>query len=648
MKILAKDLLESISSKPSIEDLSNKLFQLGHEHEIKDGVFDMELTPNRGDCLSKNGLLRDLSVFYDIDFNHDAYYKGDIKPLDFTFINNAQEACPYISFLKIDIKDDIQPYMGELKNFFIQLNNNENNFFTDISNYISYETGQPTHCYDALKIHNNELTLETIDKEQEFHTLLDTKINLKGKNLVFKNGGKVINLAGIMGDKSTSCSSKTRSVIIECAFFNPEYIIGKAVKYDINSEAAHKFERSVDPCSHEKVLRRFIKIVQQHATIENIQFIKKDFKNFLNTKIPANFNAINKILGTNISENLLEDYLNRLGFKRISKDMIEVPSYRNDIYHLNDIAEEIARSIGYDNLPVDELNIPTSDRKEPLKKEIETNLKNKLSSHGFFEVVNNPFQNKASKGSIKVDNPLDSNRKFLRRDLKNSLLANLLYNERRQKDTIKLFEISDIYYYEKNIISKRVIGIIASGRVDRNYIDFSKQIDNNYLLNIIQDLNKDSYIIEEIPKKDLDSKIKNKIFYFETEMENFSKIKDLSIKDKHNLQKQPINFIKYKPISEYPVSIRDLSFSVKSPDKSVELEKLILNFSDQLLKDIFIFDFYVNEKKQQIKLGFRFVFQSEISTITDLQVNSVINVIINKALSLGSVEIPGYGNQFNN
>ena len=156
-----------------------------------------------------------------------------------------------ISFLKINIDNNIKEYSGALKEYFDDLHIKKNNFFTDISNFILYETGQPTHCYDATKI-DSSLQLKFIEGDHFFETLLDKEIKLTDKNLAFISKNKVINLAGIMGGKSSSCSNDTRSVLIECAYFNPEDIIGKAVKYALTSDAAHKYERGVDPLCQKK------------------------------------------------------------------------------------------------------------------------------------------------------------------------------------------------------------------------------------------------------------------------------------------------------------------------------------------------------------------------------------------------------------
>ena len=153
MKFIYQDLLNFLEEQPSKVDLSKKLFQLGHEHEIDGDIFDMEITPNRGDCLSLIGLSRDLNNFY---LNKEPYqiYDKDIKTLDLNFTNLSTKSCPKISFLEIEIEEKVLPYKPYLENYFLKLGNNKTNFFTDISNYVSYERGLPTHCFDKKFITN--------------------------------------------------------------------------------------------------------------------------------------------------------------------------------------------------------------------------------------------------------------------------------------------------------------------------------------------------------------------------------------------------------------------------------------------------------------------------------------------------------------
>jgi phenylalanyl-tRNA synthetase beta chain len=347
MKVLYKDLIKFISEIPSKEILSEKLFQLGHEHEIHGEIFDMELTPNRGDCLSLLGIARDLNVFFGKS-NHLEIFEDDISELDLDFINLSPDACPKISFLEIEIEDQISEYKPYLENYFSTLANNKVNFFTDISNYLSYELGQPTHCFDKDSI-KNQLVFENKICNQELKTLLGSKINITDQNCVFSIDNKIVSLAGVIGGMSTACSSETKKALVECAYFNPELIIGKSIKYNLTSDAAHKFERGVDISSQETVLRRFIKIVQDHANIKSIKI--KTFTNSEDRKasIPINVDKINKILGTTLTNNNYIEYLEKLGFS--ITNAIEVPSHRHDIKTQNDLAEEIARVIGYNNIP---------------------------------------------------------------------------------------------------------------------------------------------------------------------------------------------------------------------------------------------------------------------------------------------------------
>ena len=640
MKIAYEHLIKFIPSRPSIENISEKFFQLGHEHEIENNIFDMELTPNRGDCLSINGLLRDLSVFYEITPNNEIY-TDDIKSLDINFVNNSQEACPSISFLKIKIQGEVSAYKGIFQDYFDDLDVNKNNFFTDISNYISYETGQPTHCYDAEKV-TSLISLETSVEEYEFKTLLDKTIKLEDENLVFVQNDEVINLAGVMGGSGTACSKDTKSVIVECAYFNPENVIGQSIKYDIKSDAAHKFERGVDPLCHEKVLRRFLKIVDEHATIKNVEIFKRDYISHNSTEIPFSIERINNILGLSCNSEELQDYLTKLGFN-IDKNKIIAPSYRSDIKTENDIAEEVARVIGYNNIPTQPIKIPKLSNTSAKNLELlENNIKTLLISEGFFEVINDPFVNHETNNSIKLDNPLDSGRKNLRINLEKSLIDNLLYNERRQQDSIKLFEITDVYYIDKKELkSKRKLGIICSGRVGKNYLDFSRKIDNKYLTNILEKFNKKiSFNPHLINRDELETKLNDKIIYLEIdlhELENY----DFDILDVEKFILNKNNFKKYIPISSFPSSVRDLSFAVADKEKYHDLQNLLLDYKDILIKEIFVFDFYHNENKDEIKIGFRFVFQSNSSTITEGEVNKIMNEIIEKALSIPSVEIPG-------
>ena len=633
MKISYKHILENIKSNPDIDELSEKLFQLGHEHEILGTIFDFEFTPNRGDCLSVKGVLRDLKLFYEVDVENKIYDEA-IKPFELNFKNNAKKHCKKISFLKIEVDKIPSIYSDCIENYFNDLDIKKNNFFADMSNYISYETGQPTHCYDFDKF-PDELKLDFTERKSSFETLIDGKnIELIGKNLVFLDqNNEVINLAGVIGGNSTACNKQTKTAIIECAHFDPEIIMGKSLKFSINSEAAHKFERNVDQDCHDYVLRRFIYIIKNHTTIKNIEIFNQNELEPKIITIPYSANAINKILGVNLSLEEITKLLSRLGFK-VYADSVGIPSYRNDVRTINDISEEIARAVGYNNIESKNFNI--SFNKDIKINQAENYLKNALVDNGFHEVINDPFVSVNKNNSISVDNPLDTNRSFLRLNLKDSLIKNLAYNENRQQDSIKLFEIADIYTCNSDERT-RMLSIIASGRVDKNYLDFSKKIDDKYILNILKEfIRQEEVVFKKIPREEVNSKSNNHISFCNVIIDS-----SLSIEYENYSSKRNISNLKYKKISDFPSSIRDLSFSIQNYSQCKDLEDLVLNFKDILLKDVYIFDYYNNTDKCEIKLGFRFVFQSINSTITDSDVNKVMEKIISAALQFDSVKIPG-------
>tara|TARA_B100001057_G_scaffold123379_1_gene122229 strand:- start:2157 stop:4061 length:1905 start_codon:yes stop_codon:yes gene_type:complete len=633
MKIAYSHLVRYIQENPTIEQVSESLFQLGHEHEIEGNIFDMEFTPNRGDCLSINGLIRDLAVFYTIDLNQEIYDKP-LSKLNMDFENQSENICPRISFLKLEIDRIPELYKNSLEDYFYDLGINKNNFFTDVSNYLSYETGQPTHCYDANTI-NNKLIFHEIESDEEFETLLNKKITLKGKNAVFSMNNNVINLAGVVGGKNTSCSRDTLKVFVECAFFEPEAIIGKSVKYDIQSEASHKFERGIDQDCQDKVLRRFIQVVSEHTNILEMSIVSyKSRKNHI-TQIPVNVHKINQIIGISLNEHDYLNYLAKLGF--ISEGgLINIPSFRSDVKTQNDLAEEIARVIGYDNLPRAEINIPKINKQN--YKDLENKLRYFLLDHGFYEVINSSFVGTFSQEAIKVDNPLDSNRAYLRTNLTNSLVENLLFNERRQKDSIKLFEISDVYSSNNGIHKKRKLSIIASGRVGLNYQDFSKKINKKYLEALFHEiLPNEIFDFKILSRELLDTKLTNEIVSLEVDIKSLPN----DILFYKEISKPPERLNQYSPISDLPSSFKDISYAVKNYNKIQDLQDLMLNYENDIIKNVFIFDYFKNEKAQEIKIGFRIIFQSIETTLTSSQIDLIYNDIINKSLEIEGISIPG-------
>ena len=644
MKIVYSHLLNFLEKKPSLEELSDKLFQLGHEHEIEGDVLDLEITPNRGDCLSLKGIARDLNHFYKASLEKEIYDAG-IPASSLEFENKAEDLCPNISFVEIEIEGKIKDYAPYLDNYFQDLKLNKNNLFTDISNYLAYETGQPTHCYDATKI-DGPLVLEKRNKQEKFKTLLGSEIELNGENLVFTINGVAVDLAGTMGDESTSCSEDTTKVLVECAYFKPEEILGKARQYNLNSEASYKFERGVDFLAQEQVLRRFIAVVADHVKIKSLA-LKTEQRKVDRTEVEFDSERLNKIIGTELTEKEQKNYLNSLYF--MTNDKVEVPSHRSDVDQLNDLAEEITRMIGYDNIASKALALPVKAKK--IEANFEELCRDYLVNNGFFEVVNFPFNDNRDDSAISVDNPLDKQRSKMRVCITKSIKENVVFNQNRQKDSIKLFEFSDIYTKDSN---EKKLAVIVSGKTNKNFKEFNVQLDYSYLKGLIKtiffeilgkelnfeldqsqnyDLYEKVYCNEEhigrigkLSKEFVGSKTKTPVFSFEIATNNL---------------KLPTK--KQSRISDYPASYRDLSFSLDNYENLEQLATLIKKYkeSSELMVDCFVFDLFENKKQNLLKVGYRFKFQALENNITDEETEAVMNPLIKESLQIDGINIEG-------
>ena len=218
------------------------------------------------------------------------------------------------------------------------------------------------------------------------------------------------------------------------------------------------------------------------------------------------------------------------------------------------------------------------------------------------------------------------------------MIENLLFNERRQKDSIKLFEISDIYSSSDGINKKRKLSIIASGKVGLNYQDFSKKINKKYLTRLFQKiLPNESFDFEILSRDLLNTKIKNEIVSLEVDIGRFSS----DILSYTEISKSPKFFAQFNPISDLPSSFKDISYSIKDYGKTQALQDLLFCYQSDIIKNVYIFDYFKNDKKEEIKIGFRFVFQSKKTTLKSSEIDLVYNDIVMQSLKISGISIPG-------
>ena len=475
---------------------------------------------------------------------------------------------------------------------------------------------------------------------------MGSEIELEGDNLVFTVNGVAIDLAGTMGDKSTSCSKTTSKVLVECAYFKPEEILGKARKYNLTSEASYKFERGVDYLAQEKVLRRFIAIVQDHVKVKSCAIKSEQRKTDL-LSIKFDSLKLNKVIGTDLTDEEQKEILESLYFE--VSNVVKVPPHRSDVDQINDLAEEITRMIGYDNIAPKALSLPVKTK--TISPNFETSCRNYLVNCGFFEAINFPFNDTVDESAISVDNPLDKQRSKMRVCITKSLKENVVYNQNRQKDSIKLFEFSDIYTKDGN---ENKLAVIVSGKTNKNFKEFNAQLDYSYLKGLIKtifseilgkelnfeldqsqnyDLYEKVYCNEErigrigkLSKEFVGSKTKTPVFSFEITTNNL---------------KLPTK--KQSRISDYPASYRDLSFSLDNHENLEKLSTLIKKYkeSSELMVDCFVFDLFENKKQNLLKVGYRFKFQALENNITDEETEAVMNPLIKESLQIEGINIEG-------
>ena len=218
------------------------------------------------------------------------------------------------------------------------------------------------------------------------------------------------------------------------------------------------------------------------------------------------------------------------------------------------------------------------------------------------------------------------------------MISNLLFNEEGKKIQLNYLKLV-IYIKDPNAKQRKALGIIISGRMGNDYNNFSKKLDQKYLHQLLNiNLKNEPFKIIEVPRVNLDTKKKDKIFYVEIILDD---IPDLFFTKIGKVKKKPINFISYTPISEFPSSTRDFSFSISNLSKVNEVIKILENTSDLIIKNSFMFDFYKNQTNQTVKLGYRFIFQSNFKTLSDDEINNKVEEIIAPIIKLDGVSIPG-------
>ena len=394
---------------------------IGNILNIEDEIYDFEITPNRPDCLGIIGIANELKCA----INRKEKQKLLIEKGDFEKIANTVER---IDNIIVNVEsEDVKRYMAiplyNVKNIETPKEirerlqtmgvNPKGNILVDISNYIMFETGNPTHIFDLdilNKIHNekndnNKLEIKIANNNGKIELLNDEELELSD-DLTISIDDENLALVGIMGGKDSGVRKETKNILIEIATFERKKIRDTSRKYNVRTESSARFEKKLSPRLPELAFLRMITLMKElgvidEASFENgkinvIDYIRKDvkenFENEQNTLINFNSNDINKILGMNISEEKMIDILTELGFKKHNGEtsVLVKPYIREDIERKEDLAEEVIRFYGYDNLNE---TLPKVERGNVYKvndKDISTitkDIRNLLKIEGYNQII---------------------------------------------------------------------------------------------------------------------------------------------------------------------------------------------------------------------------------------------------------------------
>ena len=470
---------------------------IGNILDIEDEIYDFEITPNRPDCLGILGIANELKCAINREEKENILIKkGDfekvanvVEKIENIIVNvESEDVKRYLAIPLYNVKNIETP--KEIKERLQTMGvNPKGNILVDISNYIMFETGNPTHIFDLDVLNNinndknsnNELVVKIANNSGKIELLNDEKLELSD-DLTISVNGENLALVGIMGGKNSGVNENTKNILIEIATFERKKIRDTSRKYNVRTESSSRFEKKLSPRLPELAFLRMITLMKDLGVIDEnvfeggkisvIDYIRKDvkenFENKQNTLINFSSGDINKVLGMDITEEEMLDILTKLGFEKYEgkNNILVKPYIREDIERKEDLAEEVIRFYGYDNLKE---TLPKLERGNIYKGNykdlsvITKDIRNILKIEGYNQIITYGFISKEDllklekteeeieKESIYVLNKLSSDYEIMRNTHIPSILKTVSYNERMQNDNLKLYEIAAVFKEKENL-----------------------------------------------------------------------------------------------------------------------------------------------------------------------------------------------------
>lgn len=633
-----------------------------------DEVFEIGLTPNRIDAASHLGVARDLRAVLLQRKNVNAIQKNQF--LTVSNDNNEREIKVEINeadachrYCSVTISNVIvQDSPGWLKEKLNAIGVRPINNIVDITNYVLHDLGQPLHAFDADEIKGEKIIVRNANANSSFITLDEVERKLDGTELMICDSESELCIAGIFGGLKSGVTEKTKTVFLESAWFNPSSIRKTAKKFGLSTDASFRFERGADIKMTMHALQKAAALIKEIAGGE----ISSKYNDVYPTPIKEvvldlDFHSLNQIIGKEIDSKTIESILLSLDFKINSSSTnglnISVPSYRVDVTRPIDVVEEILRIYGYNEIPLPEkMSSSLSFKDKNSSVETVELISNFISANGFHEIMTNSLTSSSQKEilnnneeSVKILNPLSSELDVLRESLLLNGLSAIAYNINRQQYDLRFYEFGKIYsktsdkYVEQNFISLFLTG----KKENENWNSSKSNVDIYTLVSVIEGLFNKLGVLDKVQKsKDSHVLLEQAISF--TQGKN--KIATLGLVNKKSLKyadiKQPvyvaeINFdllfalikkvkVEFKDLPKFPSTRRDLSLLLDAKVNFSEIENLARKIDKKLIKEVGLFDVYEGKNLETGKKSYAvsFVFYNEESTLTDKEVDQLMNKII--------------------
>ena len=635
---------------------------------LDDTVLELEITPNRPDCLSIIGVAREIRAetgnelkLPEVNLQES---EADIRELTSITID-APELCPrYAARVIRGVKIGESPawLKQRLESIGVGVINN----IVDATNFVLMEYGQPLHAFDYHKLAENRIVVRRATEGEQITTLDEEARDLAPDMLVIADAEKPVALAGIMGGYDSEITEITCDVLLESANFQPSSVRATARKLGIHTEASYRFERGADPEAVIPALDRAAQLIVELAggTIcEGIIDVYPGKKE--PSQIQLRPERVNFILGTALETTEMEQILSRLGFgiegSQSEKNVyqVTVPSFRSDTTREIDMIEEIARVHGYDNIPT---TLPKGDIPIPapnISVEVRKRIKHFLLGSGMMESVNYSFchsncfdkirfaADNPLRQTLQLKNPLSPEMSVLRTTLLPSLLDNAQHNHNHQIDNIALFEISTVFIQGEE--PARVAGILAGeigGGVYGNpyqppdFFDMKGIVEGmlevcgiiNYTFKktddptfhpgrnaeVLLDGIRIGILGEAHPKVLESYELPYKAYLFELDLEALAEAADFSKC--------------FEPIPIYPSVLRDLAIVVDQEMQSDVPIEIIYSTGGELVESVRLFDVYDGDQVPEGKksLAYTITYHSATETLTDKTVNDLHDKVVKR------------------